>query len=166
MNRRAFLATPLIPLLPRLATAQGLTTSAPSTFDPWIEINAANLRHNAGEVARVTTGPVLAVIKNNGYGLGVVHSANALAPHPSVYGFAVVKLQEALDLRQAGIKKPILLMAPLDERDVQLAVSRDIMPMVYTPIGDVLERESRRLGRAIPIHICIDTGLGRVSMPC
>ena len=165
MNRRAFLATPLIPLLPRLATAQGLTTSAPSTFDPWIEINAANLRHNAAEVARLTTGPVLAVIKNNGYGLGVVHSANALAPHPSVYGFAVVKLQEALDMRQAGIKKPILLMAPLDERDVQLAVSRDIMPMVYTPIGDVLERESRRLGRAIPIQICIDTGLGRVGVP-
>ena len=102
VNRRTFLATPLIPLMPRLALRRGPATTAPSTFDPWIEINAANLRHNAGEVARVTTGPVLAVIKNNGYGLGVVHSANALEPHPSVYGFAVVKLQEALDLRQAG----------------------------------------------------------------
>ena len=61
----------------------------------------------------------------------------------------MVKLQEALDLREQGIKKPILLMAPFDERDLQLAVSRDIMPMVYTPIGDVLERESRaaRAGR-------------------
>ena len=39
------------------------------------------------------------------------------------------------------------------------------MPMVYTPIGDLLERESRRLGRAIPIHVCIDTGLGRVGVP-
>jgi alanine racemase len=152
-------------LLPTPATGQGLTTVTPSSFDPWVEVHAAHLRHNAGEIARLTKGPVLAVIKNNGYGLGVVNAATVLEPHPAVHGFAVVKLQEALDLRQAGIKKPILLMAPFDDRDVQLAVSRDIMPMVYTPIGDVLERESRRLGRAIPIHVCVDTGLGRVGVP-
>lgn len=140
MNRRTFLTTPLIPLIPKLAGAQGLGTTGPSAFDPWIEIQAANLRHNAGDVARFSKRPVLAVIKNNGYGLGVVSSAKVLEPHPSIYGFAVVKLQEALDLRDQGIKKPVLLMAPLDERDLQLAVSRDIMPMVYTPIGDLLER--------------------------
>ena len=90
---------------------------------------------------------MLAVIKNNGYGLGVVQlGEGARSRRPSVHGFAVVKLQEALDLREQGIKKPVLLMAPVDERDLQLAVSRDIMPMVYTPIGDLLERESRRLG--------------------
>ena len=41
----------------------------------------------------------------------------------------------------------------------------DIMPMVYTPIGDLLEKEAARLGRAIPIHVCVDTGLGRVGVP-
>jgi alanine racemase len=137
----------------------------PSAFDPWIEIHAGNLRHNAGEVARLTKGPVLAVIKNNGYGLGVVNAATVLEPHASVHGFAVVKLQEALDLRQAGIKKPVLLMAPVDERDVQLAVERDIMPMIYTPLGDALERAAARLGRPVPIHVCVDTGLGRVGVP-
>ena len=39
------------------------------------------------------------------------------------------------------------------------------MPMVYTPIGDLLEREAARLGRAIPIHVCVDTGIGRVGVP-
>lgn len=137
----------------------------PSSFDPWLEIHAGNLRHNASEVARLTKGPVLAVIKNNGYGLGVVNAATVLESHPSVYGFAVVKLQEALDLRQAGIKKPVLLMAPVDEPDIQRAVDRDIIPMIYTPLGDVLQRASERLGRAVPIHVCIDTGLGRVGVP-
>ena len=169
MNRRTFLATPFLAALASTHVAahqsSGNDRSGPSAFDPWIEIHAANLRQNAGEVARFTKRPVLAVIKNNGYGLGVVSSAKVLEAQASIHGFAVVKLQEALDLREQGIKKPVLLMAPVDERDLQLAVSRDIMPMVYTPIGDLLERESRRLGRAIPIHVNIDTGIGRVGVP-
>ena len=153
-----------------MATGDAVSRQAPrssgqSAFDPWVEVHSANLRHNAGAVAGLTKRPVLAVIKNNGYGLGVVSSAKALEPSASVHGFAVVKLQEALDLRAQGIKKPVLLMAPFDERDLQAAVASDIMPMVYTPVGDLLDREATRLGRPIPIHVCVDTGIGRVGVP-
>jgi alanine racemase len=44
-------------------------------------------------------------------------------------------------------------------------VARDITPMVYTPIGDALEREAARIGRPLSIQICIDTGIGRVGVP-
>ena len=145
--------------------AQAPRTSGQSAFDPWIEVHTDHLRRNAAAIARLTKRPVLAVIKNNGYGLGVTSSAKALEPSDSVYGFAVVKLQEALDLRELGVKKPILLMAPFDDSDLQAAVSRDIMPMVYTPIGDALDREAARLGRPIPVHVCVDTGIGRVGVP-
>ena len=50
-----------------------------------------------------------------------------------IHGFAVVKLAEAVALREAGIQKPILLMGPFDEAGLEEAVARDIMPMVYTP---------------------------------
>lgn len=163
MNRRTFLAAPLVTFLPRIAAAQ--VPQRQSAFDPWIEIHAANLRANATEIARVTDRPILAVIKNNGYGLGVVNAAQALEPNSAIHGFAVVKLQEARDLRARGIKKPILLMAPIDADDLRDAVSAGIMPMVYTPIGDLLEQEAARLGRPISIHVCIDTGLGRVGVP-
>jgi len=175
MNRRTFLATPLVALLPSEArgtrheapteAAQAPRSSGQSVFDPWVEVHTAHLRQNAAEIARLTKRPVLAVIKNNGYGLGVGPSAKALEPSASIHGFAVVKLQEALDLRAQGIKKPVLLMAPFDERDLQAALAADIMPMVYTPIGDLLDREAQRLGRPIAIHICVDTGLGRVGVP-
>ena len=139
---------------------------AASSFDPWIEVNAANLRHNVREIARVAAGrPILAVIKNNGYGLGVVNAGRALEPEPSVHGFAVVKLAEALALRDAGVKKPVLLMGPYDESDLAHVVARDIMPMVYTPIGGMLDRIAQRGGRAVPIHVCVDTGIGRVGVP-
>ena len=137
----------------------------PSQFDPFIEVHTANLRANAAEIAKVAGRPVLAVVKNNGYGLGVQHSAGALESSPAVHGFAVVKLEEALHLREVMIKKPILLMAPLDADDLHIAVSANVMPMVYTPIGDLLQKESERLGRVIPIHVCVDTGIGRVGVP-
>ena len=165
MDRRTFLAAPLLTLLPRIAAGQPASPRRPSAFDPFIEIHAANLRANAAEIARVAGRPVLAVIKNNGYGLGVHHAGGALEPSPAVHGFAVVKLQEALQLREANIKKPILLMAPIDADDLREAVSANIMPMVYTPIGDLLEKEAARLGRPIPIHVCVDTGIGRVGVP-
>ncbi|HEX6163670.1 MAG TPA: alanine racemase [Vicinamibacterales bacterium] len=170
MNRRTFLAALSAPVVARLASldahaGQAALHQRVSAFEPWIEVNIASLRANAAEMARVAGRPVLAVVKNNGYGLGVVNAAQALEPSPAVHGFAVVKLQEARDLRARGIKKPILLMAPIDADDLRDAVSANIMPMVYTPIGDLLDQEAARLGRPIPIHVCVDTGIGRVGVP-
>jgi alanine racemase len=108
---------------------------------------------------------VLAVIKNNGYGLGVINVARALEPRPEIAGFAVVKLNEAVTLRDAGIRKPVLLMGPFDETNLREMVARDITPMVYTPIGELLEREATRLQRSIRFQVCVDTGLGRVGVP-
>ena len=142
------------------------TTARHSSFDPWVEVHAANLRHNVAEVHhRVSGQPILAVIKNNGYGAGTANVARILEPLPAVHGFAVIKLHEALGLRHAGVRKPVLLMGPLAPDEIEVAVAADIAPMVYTPVGEALERVAGRLGRTVPIHVCIDTGIGRVGIP-
>jgi alanine racemase len=97
--------------------------------------------------------------------MGVAHAARLLEPLAEVYGFAVVKLHEAATLRDAGVRKPILLMGPFDEKNLAEAVRRDITPMVYTPIGELLDRLSTKYQKAIPTHICVDIGLGRVGVP-
>lgn len=136
------------------------------SFDPWVEISAANLRHNVAEVHRhVGSRPVLAVIKNNGYGLGLLNAARVLEPLAEVSGLAVVKLQEAMTLRDAGIRKPLLLLGPVNEKDLDEALARDITPMVYTPIGDALDRVAARRNRPAQITVCVDTGIGRVGVP-
>lgn len=169
MKRRDFLGTPLLALAPQASNiAEVSTQSRPpmaSAFDPWIEVNAAHLRHNADEVARLSSRPILAVIKNNGYGLGVANVARVLDPHQHIAGFAVVKLQEAIDLKDAGVKKPVLLMGPFDDVDLREIVTRRITPMVYTPIGDQLQKEAQRIGSALAVHVCVDTGIGRVGVP-
>jgi alanine racemase len=163
-SRRSFLkgaaAVPALSLPPR-AHAE-----ARSSFDPWVEVRPEHLRHNVAEIHRRVGGrPILAVIKNNGYGLGVVAVARAIEREPAVAGFAVVKLHEAATLRDAGVRKPVLCMGPLGESDLEEAVARDIRPMVYTPVGPALERLAAKRGRAVPIHVCVDTGIGRVGVP-
>ena len=109
--------------------------------------------------------PILAVIKNNAYGMGLINMARILESEASVTGMAVVRLNEAIELRDAGITKPILLMGPFDDADLEEAVMRDVMPMVYTEVGDALARLATRRQSAVPVQVCVDTGMGRVGIP-
>jgi len=140
--------------------------SAVSLFDPWVDVHAGHLGRNVEAVSRRVGGrPILAVVKNNGYGAGVANVGRLLDPLPAIHGLAVVKLQEAMALRDAGVRKPILLMGPVDERHLEEAASRDVDVMIYTPIGEALDRVAAALGRAVGIHVCVDTGIGRVGVP-
>jgi alanine racemase len=150
------------------ATAQSpaAASSPDSSFDPWVEIHRENLRHNVAQISRrVSARPILAVIKNNGYGMGVVNIAQLLEPQPEIFGFAVVKLHEAFSLRDAGIRKPVLLLGPFDEQNLADAVARDVLPMVYTPAGSAFDKIAAKTQKPVSLHICIDTGIGRVGVP-
>jgi alanine racemase len=172
-SRRSFISTGLaLPGLLATSTAayeQPVSTTSPnldSSFDPWVELHRENFRHNVQEISRRVSGrPILAVIKNNGYGSGVANVARILEPQAEIGGFAVVKLHEAMSLRDAGIRKPILLLGPFDERNLEDAVARGVMPMVYTEQGDALDRIAVKLEKPVPLHICVDTGIGRVGVP-
>lgn len=142
--------------------AQNATRATHSSFDPWVELHAANLRANAAAVHQRAKRPILAVIKNNGYGAGVVNVARVLEPLDSIAGFAVVKLAEAHALRDAGIRKPVLLMGPAEGSELVDVVRRGVMPMVYT--REILDRSSRAAA-PVDVHVCVDTGLGRVGVP-
>jgi len=166
MERRHFLrAAAALPALRLQIPSPESAGARHSSFDPWVEVNAGHLRANAAAVRKRTGVPILAVIKNNGYGAGVVNVARALSPAAAVLGFAVVKLHEAVTLRDAGIRKPILLMGPVADRDLPELARRDITLMVYTPVAAALERTAAAAGRALNVHICVDTGLGRVGVP-
>jgi alanine racemase len=173
-SRRSFLEAALalpavlhaVPSFTATSEASQATSSTDSSFDPWVEIHRENLRHNVQEISRrVASRPILAVIKNNGYGMGVTNVAQLLEPQSEIFGFAVVKFHEAISLRDARIRKPILLLGPFDEKNLADAVARRIMPMVYTPLGAALDKIAAKTHKPVPLHICIDTGIGRVGVP-
>jgi alanine racemase len=173
-SRRSFLEAGLalpallhsVPSLAEAPQTEKPSTSKDSSFDPWVEIDKENLRHNVLEISRrVSERPILAVIKNNGYGTGVANAAQLLEPQTEILGFAVVKFHEAITLRDAGIRKPVLLMGPFDETNLEEAVARNIMPMIYTRMGPVLDKVAAKLQKNIAPHVCVDTGIGRVGVP-
>src|SRR5712664_2129565 len=173
-SRRSFLEAGLalpailntVPTLTAASQTAKSVATKDSSFDPWVEIHRENLRHNVQEISRrAGKRPILAVIKNNGYGMGVANVAQLLESQPEIFGFAVVKLHEAISLRDAGIRKPLLLLGPFDEQNLADAVARRIMPMIYTPLGPALEKIAAKTQKPVPLHICIDTGIGRVGVP-
>jgi alanine racemase len=173
-SRRSFLEAGLalpavLNTIPSLATssqARGVEASKNSSFDPWVEIHREDLRHNVQEISRrAGARPILAVIKNNGYGMGVTNVAQLLEPQAEILGFAVVKFHEAMSLRDAGVRKPVLLMGPFDEANLEEATARNIMPMVYTPMGAALDKVAAKLQKRVALHVCVDTGIGRVGVP-
>lgn len=135
--------------------------------DAWIEVNSDAIRANAREVSRMAEGrSIVAVVKNNGYGLGTVAVARALDALPEVATLGVVKVDEAFELLEAGVTTPILLMglAPPDAEE-ELA-RRGVRLTPYTDDApDRLSRLARALDRPVPVHLYIDSGMGRLGMP-
>jgi alanine racemase len=136
-------------------------------YEPWLEIDAGALRRNVTELSRlVGSQPILAVVKNNAYGLGLESAGPLLDPLPAVAGLAVVKTDEAIRLRDAGVRKPVLVMGLVsDEEAVELA-RRDVRLAPFAQdAGNQLARIAGRLGRPVPVHLYLDTGMNRLGMP-
>ncbi len=136
-------------------------------FDPWIEIDRAAYRHNVREAARLAGGrPILAVVKNNAYGLGDRAVGSVLAGFPEVGGIACVRVEEAVAMRDAGVTKPIVVMAEGSEDEIETLARHDALPSVW--LDDAprrLERVASRLGRPVPVQLFVDTGMNREGMP-
>ncbi|MFW6201659.1 MAG: alanine racemase, partial [Gemmatimonadota bacterium] len=136
-------------------------------YDPWLEIDTGALLHNARELGRLAGGRhVLAVVKNNAYGLGIERVGPVLERAPEIEGFGVVKPEEAVALRDAGVRKPILLMGLVTPADGAELVRRGVRLAPYTDDAPALLGEiARRLDRPVPVHLYIDTGMSRMGMP-
>jgi alanine racemase len=154
----------------RTARAQLLPPESPDItrrYDPWIEVDPEALTFNVRVLSRLAGGrPILAVIKNNGYGLGLTTVGRILESLHEVVGLAVVKTSAALALREAGIRKPILLMALFAPEDGPELIRRDIHLCLTTDDGaDRVARAEREAGKKARTHIYLDTGMSRMGIP-
>ncbi len=135
----AALATASLDPATLLAAPAARTRISDDRFDPWIEVERSALQANLAEVRRIVGGrPILAVVKNNAYGLGLLTAASILEPLAAIAGFAVVKTEAALALREAGISKPVYLMARFPKSaaaDLARHKSKALQRFVPTPTG-------------------------------
>ena len=98
----------------------------PESFDPWVEIVADAIRNNVREIRRFAGLRLLAVIKNNANGIGLKEIGPVLDAMDDVHSLAVARVDEALDLRAAGVKKPILIMAHASDKEAGELARQDV----------------------------------------
>lgn len=129
----------------------------------WVSINTNALRHNLQRVRDYAPdAQVMAVIKANAYGHGVVEAAEALT---SANGFAVSCLFEALELRQAGFIHPILILQGVQTvSELQAALTNNLRIVVHD-YSQLQLLEQFPLSKSIDIALKIDTGMHRLGIP-
>jgi alanine racemase len=134
-------------------------------FDPWLEIDTKNLEWNISQVqGMIGPKPIMAVVKCNAYGHGTVGIAKVMQKQ-GVQKFAVVKVSEAIALRENGIEGTILNFGPFSPSEAQQIISYDISQSVFSEAIDVLAEVARELGKPAKVHIKVDSGLSRVGIP-
>jgi len=174
-NRRSFLSagigTSLAVALPFKLKAWSQFVNKSSrykeSFDPWIEILPDSLEYNVKQLHLLSGNrPILAVVKNNGYGLGAINVARSIEIMPEIYGFADVKAEACLELRESGIKKPILLMGLPAGDMVDDLVAKGIQIAVYNNATLTQLNSIAHQRQLIPsIQIYVDTGMSRMGVP-
>lgn len=108
---------------------------------------------------------LLAVIKANAYGHGAIEVADALDDLAAYYGVAC--LDEAVELRNAGIEKPILILGMTDESLFEELISFDVTQTIFTlQQAKALSDTAVRLGKTAKLHIKVDTGMNRIGFLC
>jgi len=141
-----------------------LPDSAFRTRPTWVEIDLAAFEHNVAAIAASLPPSVklIAVLKANGYGHGAVELARRCAPE-KVAMIAVSLLEEALELRLAGIVLPILVLGSVGAEHVEAAFEHDITLGVPGP--EELNVVVRAAGdREVSIHLKLDSGMGRMGV--
>ena len=129
----------------------------------WIEVDHTALAGNLAALRGLAGGErsVIAVVKANAYGHGAIEVSRTLLDHGAAR-LAVATLGEGLQLREAGIAAPILVLWALGIPEAERAVAADLEPVVYDEAGiELLDRAAAALGRRASVQLKLDSGLGR-----
>lgn len=132
----------------------------------WTEVDLDNLAHNIRAVREWVSprAKLMMVVKADGYGRGAIPVAT-VARQQGINSFAVGSLEEGLELRAAGIWETVLIMGPILPFQADDVVSADLTPAVYNlDLATALDGAAGRAGIKVPVHLKVDTGMGRFGV--
>ena len=130
------------------------------------EVDLGTLAYNYHQLRQFASPSVkfLAVVKADAYGHGAIPVSKKLEELGADF-LGVATVQEGAELRNAGIKKPILVLSGIYQEEAEDVLTYQLTPMVYRlKIAEILSAEAKKQGKKIPIHIKVDTGMGRIGV--
>jgi alanine racemase len=131
----------------------------------WLEVDLECIRSNYRLMRKRMAGRELfAVVKADAYGHGAVEVARALSTEKPAK-FCVARVEEAVELRGAGIEQPILVLAPPLEAQAAVAARYDFEIVVCHPQHiHAMAKAARQHQRAAKVHLKVDIGMGRLGV--
>ncbi len=142
-----------------LSVPDGIYRSTLAVID--LDAIADNLRTLRSLLPR--SAAVCAIVKANAYGHGAVPVSRELQAR-GVDTFGVATVEEGIELRQAGIERPILVLG-VGFSGIEAAQEHGLAPVVYSPgSAERISQAARRMEKPLSVHLKIDTGMGRIGL--
>ncbi|MBC7328114.1 alanine racemase [bacterium] len=132
----------------------------------WAEIDLNAILFNLKKIREIVGDNVkiMAIVKADAYGHGLEEVAKQISSKENVY-FGVSSLQEGIRLREEGIDEPVVNLLPPLPQDIREMVHWGITPIITNDgIAKLIDDECKRQGKILPVHIKIDTGMGRLGI--
>jgi len=145
-------------------TPAGVMPMQAGSLDPRVEVDLERIGWNLERVREKAKVPVLAVVKANAYGHGLVEVGRYLESR-KVHGLMVGKLAEAMKLREAGVRCPVFNYGPFGGEDAEAVLRGGITQSVFTDDARRIHEVSLKAGRRAPVNVHIDTGMNRAGVP-
>lgn len=138
----------------------------PADLLRWVEVDLDAVAHNLKETAKLLSPGVkiMAVVKADAYGHGAPRVARTLLANGADM-LAVTFVEEGIRLRKEGINAPILVFAPVLPEQAAAVAAHNLTASVSTREAAVaLAQEAARRGTRIPVHLKVETGMGRTGL--
>ena len=133
------------------------------TYRSWVEVDLDNFTKNWEEIKKLA-GPdvkILQVVKADAYGHGAIEIANVALKNGACC-LGVANADEGVQLRVSGIDKPIIILSPSPAGEIGEIIKYNLTPSVSDlTFAEALQTQCRKAGLRLPIHIEVDTGMGR-----
>jgi len=132
-------------------------------YPTWLEIDLRAIQNNIHQIQKITGKAVMAIVKANGYGHGLLQVGKA-AEAAGAPWLGVARLEEALDLRRGGVKCHILVMGyTMPERIPEVLASKVTLTVYDHGLASEYAAQARFFNQRLPVHIKIDSGMGRLG---
>lgn len=141
-----------------------LNMSNGKKFSTWTEISLDSIADNVQLIKEKTGVLVMAVVKANAYGHGLVHAAKAALRGGATW-LGVARIEEGVALREAGLKCPILVVGYIPGDMAGMAINQDISMTIWSfEQLETISSASQISERQAKIHLKVDTGMSRLGI--
>lgn len=150
-----------------LSWDQGSSIALMQRERAWIEIDLAALAHNVQQITSLLSPKtqLMAVVKADAYGHGAVSVAQTVLQAGASW-LGVATIPEGIELREAGIEAPILVLGATHTREqIQAIAHWQLQPTLCTPKQALVFSEAIGHRASLPVHIKLDTGMTRLGTP-